>query len=379
MKNIDELKYSVAFSRIPGVGRVRLSQLKEYFGSLRDAWEAPEGQLKQAGLDSRSVDGLLALRPGISPDAEIERLERHRVNAFVCEDPRYPSRLREIYDYPSVLYVRGSLPVQDEPCLAIVGTRRPTIYGRQVTEEIVSDLARSKITIISGLARGIDSVAHRAAVDAGGKTVAVFGCGLDTVYPGENGRLAQAIMEQGALVSEYPLGVKPKPEYFPLRNRIMSGLSLGVLVVEAGEKSGALITAHQAVEQNREVFAIPGSILSPASQGTNRLIQEGAKLVRNYTDILEELNLTIVVQQAEIEGFLPGGPLGAVSPSESAILKQLSSEPNHIDEICRCSGLPMPEVSSTLAMLELRGIARQVGNMNYVLARRDQNASGAIL
>jgi len=264
-----------------------------------------------------------------------------------------------------VLYVRGSLPAEDEPCLAIVGTRRPTIYGRQVAEEIVADLARSKITIVSGLARGIDSVAHRAALDAGGKTVAVFGSGLDIVYPGENAKLAQAIMEHGALVSEYPLGVKPRAENFPLRNRIMSGLSLGVLVVEAGERSGALITAHQAVEQNREVFAIPGSILSPASQGTNRLIQEGAKLVRNYTDILQELNLTIVVQQAEIKEFSPADEV------ESAILKQLSSEPNHIDEICRRSGLPMPEVSSTLAMLELKGIARQVGNMNYVLARRN--------
>ena len=365
MVDADELKYWVAFSGIPGVGRVRIAQMKERFGSLQDAWKAPEGKLKQAGLDSRSVDALMAIRPRISVEAEMEKLERHNVSALTCEDPEYPSRLREIYDYPSVLYVRGSLPVEDEPCLATVGTRRPTIYGRQVTEEIVTDLARSGITIISGLARGVDSVAHRAALDAGGKTVAVFGSGLDIVYPGENARLAQAIVEHGALVSEYPLGVKPKPENFPLRNRIMSGLSLGVLVVEAGDRSGALITAQQAVEQNREVFAIPGSILSPASQGTNRLIQEGAKLVRNYTDILQELNLTIVVQQAEIREFSPA------SEAESAILKQLSAEPNHIDEICRCSGLTMPEVSSTLAMLELRGFARQVGSMNYVLARRN--------
>jgi DNA processing protein len=234
-----------------------------------------------------------------------------------------------------------------------------------VTEEIVADLARSGIIIVSGLARGIDSVAHRAALDAGGKTVAVFGSGLDIVYPGENAKLAQDIMEHGALVSEHPLGIKPKAENFPLRNRIMSGFSLGVLVVEAGERSGALITAHQATEQNREVFAVPGSILSPASQGTNRLIQEGAKLVRNYTDVLQELNLTIVVQQAEIKEFSPADEI------ESAILRQLSPEPNHIDEICRCSGLSMPEVSSTLAMLELKGVARQVGNMNYVLARRN--------
>lgn len=365
MVSTDELKYWVAFSGIAGIGRVRISQLKEYFGNLHEAWKAPEGKLKQAGLDSRSIDAVVTIRPRIFLDAEMDKLERYRVKVFVYEDPSYPARLKEIYDYPPVLYVRGSLPAEDEPCLSIVGTRRPTIYGRQVTEEIVADLARSKITIVSGLARGIDSVAHRAALDTGGKTVAVFGSGLDIVYPGENAKLAQAIMEQGALVSEYPLGVKPRAENFPLRNRIMSGLSLGVLVVEAGERSGALITAHQAVEQNREVFAIPGSILSPASQGTNRLIQEGAKLVRNYIDILQELNLAIVVQQAEIKEFSP------VDEAESIILKQLSSEPRHIDEICRHSGLPMPEVSSTLAMLELKGIARQVGNMNYVLARRN--------
>jgi DNA processing protein len=363
MVSADELKYWVGFSGIPGIGRVRIFQLKGHFGSLQDAWKAPEGRLKQAGLDSRSINALVALRPRISLDAEMEKLERYKIKVLAYEDPLYPSRLKEIYDYPPLLYVRGNLPVQDEPCLAVVGTRRPTIYGRQVTEEIVADLARSKITIVSGLARGIDSVAHRAALDAGGKTIAVFASGLDIVYPGENVKLAQAIMEHGALVSEYPLGVKPKAENFPLRNRIMSGLSLGVLVVEAGERSGALITAHQAVEQNREVFAIPGSILSPTSKGTNRLIQEGAKLVRNYADILEELNLTIVVQQMEIKEFSPADEV------ESAILKQLTTEPSHIDEICRHSGLPMSEVSSTLAMLELKGIAKQVGNMNYVLAQ----------
>jgi DNA processing protein len=371
MISVGELKYWVAFSGIAGIGRVRISQLKEYFGSLRDAWKAPEGKLRQAGLDSRSIDALVSLRPRIRPDDEMEKLERHRVKPLIYEDPLYPTRLKQIYDYPPVLYVRGNLPAEDEPGLAIVGTRRPTIYGRQVAQEIVADLARSKITIISGLARGIDSVAHRTALDAGGETIAVFGSGLDIVYPGENTKLAQAIMEHGALVSEHPLGIKPRAENFPLRNRIMSGLSLGVLVVEAGDRSGALITAHQAVEQNREVFAIPGSIFSPASQGTNRLIQEGAKLVRNYTDILQELNLTIVVQQAAIKEFSTVGHSGAEYSTESVILEQLASEPSHIDEIYRRSGLTMQEVSSTLAMLELKGIVRQVGNMNYVLTRRN--------
>jgi DNA processing protein len=365
MVSAEELKYWVAFSGIAGIGRVRISQLREYFGTLQAAWKAPQGQLRQAGLDSRTIAALTAGRAIIAPDAEMDRLTRHGVQVLVHEDPPYPPRLREIYDYPPVLYVKGGLPSQDEPSLAIVGTRRPTIYGRQVTEEIVADLARSGVTIVSGLARGIDSVAHRAALDAGGKTIAVFACGLDIVYPSENARLAQAIMEQGAILSEHPLGVKPRPESFPLRNRIMSGLSLGVLVVEAGDKSGALITAQQALEQNREVLAIPGSILSPTSRGTNRLIQDGAKLVRDYTDILQELNLTMVVHQAELRDFSPADDI------ESAILMQLGPEPNHIDEICRRSGLAMPAVSSTLAMLELKGMAKQVGTMSYVLARRN--------
>jgi len=363
MTSADQLKYWVGFSEISGIGRVRISQLREHFGSLQDAWKAPEGKLKQAGLDSRSINTLVLLRPKISLDAEMEKLERYKVKVLIYEDTSYPARLKEIYDYPPVLYVRGNLPSQDEPSLAIVGTRRPTIYGRQVTEEVVTDLVQSGITIVSGLARGIDSVAHRAALDAGGETIAVFASGLDIVYPAENAKLAQAIMEHGALISEYPLGVKPRAENFPLRNRIMSGLSLGVLVVEAGERSGALITAFQALEQNREVFAIPGSILSPASKGTNHLIQEGARLVRNCADILGDLNLIMVTQQLEIKEFSPA------SEAESLILKQLTPEPSYIDEICRRSGLTMPEVSSTLAILELKGVAKQVGNMNYVLGQ----------
>ena len=365
MVNTDELKYWVGFSRVPGIGRIRLSQLKEQFGNLEDAWEASEGRLKQSGLDSRSINGLLLLRQKISLDKEVERLETYKVRALTCEDPFYPPQLKEIYDYPPVLYLRGNLPPQDIPWLAVVGTRRPTIYGRQVAEEIVTDLVRSNIVIVSGLARGIDTVAHRTTVDNGGITIAVFGSGLDIVYPAENAKLAQSIMEHGALVSEFPLGTRPKAENFPLRNRIMSGLSLGVLVIEAGERSGALITAFQALAQNREVFAIPGSILSPASKGTNRLIQEGARLVRSNSDILEELNLSIVApQQLEIKEFLPA------NEAEALVLKQLTTEPIHIDEICRSSGLPIAELSSTLAILELKGIARHIGNMNYALAQK---------
>ena len=246
---------------------------------------------------------------------------------------------------------------------AVVGTRRATVYGRQVTEEIVTDLAQSKITIVSGLAKGIDTVAHHSALEAGGRSLAIFASGLDIVYPAENANLARRVMQQGALISEYPLGTKPRADNFPRRNRILSGLSLGVLVIEAGESSGALITAHLALEQNREVFAIPGSILSSASKGTKQLIQEGAKLARNYSDILEELNLTAVAHQMELKKVIPA------SDTESLLLKQLSAEPTHIDEVCRSSGLPMPTVSSTLAMMELKSLVKQVGAMNYVLAR----------
>lgn len=363
MIDTDELKYWVSFSKIPSIGRVKVLQMLEYFTSLEHAWKAPPNELKKAGLDQRTVDIIANLKPKISPEAELENLKQYKVKVFTCHSPAYPKRLKEIYDYPPVLYVRGNLLPEDECCLAVVGTRRATIYGRQTTEEIVSDLARNKITIVSGLAKGIDSIAHRSALEAGGRTVAVFACGLDIVYPAENSKLAREVMEHGALISEYPLGTRPKADNFPRRNRIMSGLSLGVLVVEAGENSGALITANQALEQNREVFAVPGSILSPASKGTNKLIQEGAKLVRNYIDILEELNLATIAQQLEMKELLP------TDETESLILKQLSQVPTHIDDICRNSRLTTALVSGTLAMLELKGMVKQVGRLNYVLAR----------
>lgn len=359
----EDIKYWVGFNNIPGIGRVRLTQLENYFSSLENAWRAPPGELKRAGLDSTALRAIGQWRDKVSPEAEMEKLDRHSVSVLTCNDHAYPSRLKEIYDYPPVLYVLGSLLPDDEWCLAVVGTRRATVYGKQVTEEIVTDLAQSKITVVSGLAKGIDTIAHQSALAAGGRSLAVFACGLDIVYPAENARLASDIIEYGALISEYPLGTRPRAENFPRRNRILSGLSLGVLVTEAGETSGAMITARMALEQNREVFAIPGSILSPASRGANNLIQEGAKLVRDYTDILEELNLTTVTRQMEMKEILPE------SDTEFLLLKQLSAEPTHIDEVCQKSGLTVATVSGTLAMMELKGLIKQVGTMNYVLTR----------
>ncbi len=359
--DLNEVKYWIGFSLIPGIGRIKLSLLEAYFGDLEKAWNAPAAELKTAGLDAKSAEAIIAMRGRISLDAELEKLERHKVKAITGDDSGYPARLKEIYDYPPLLYIRGTLIPEDEWAIAVVGTRRASVYGRQVTEEVVADLVRNKITITSGLAKGIDSIAHRTALEAGGRTIAVFGCGLDMVYPSDHVDLARKIMEHGALISEFPLGTRPKADHFPQRNRIISGMSLGTLVVEAGEKSGAMITAHWAVEQNRDVFAIPGSIFSPASKGTNRLIQEGAKLVRNGADILEELNLTMVPQQMEIKDIVP------TTDTESQLLHYLSKEATHIDDICRQTGLPIVAVSSTLAMLELRGLAKQVGSMNYVL------------
>jgi DNA processing protein len=359
-----DIKYWVAFNNIPGIGRVRLGQLESYFSGLEQAWQAPISELKKARLDSVALRAISQYRNTIDPDVEMTKLERHGVQVITCNDKTYPRRLKEIYDFPPVLYMRGALKPEDDWCLAVVGTRRATVYGKQITEELTTDLARSRITIISGLARGIDTIAHHSALEAGGRTIAVFASGLDIVYPAENERLAHDIMANGALLSEYPLGTRPRAENFPRRNRILSGLSLGVLVTEGGEDSGAMITAADAIEQNREVFAVPGSILSPSSRGTNQLIQKGeAKLVRQYTDILEELNLMAVERQIEMREVLPE------SENESLLLKQLSAEPAHIDEVCRRSGLPAATVSGTLAMMELKGLVKQVGTMNYVLAK----------
>jgi len=352
----------VGFSLVPGIGRIKLSLVEAYFGDLERAWHAPLAELTAAGLDSKSAQAVVSLRDAISLDDEIQKLKQYNVTLLTGDDTAYPRRLKETYDYPPLLYVRGTLVPDDECALGVVGTRRASVYGKQVAEEMVAELARNRMTIVSGLAKGIDSVAHRTALQCGGRTIAVAACGLDMVYPSEHAELARQIMHQGALVSEFPLGTRPKAEHFPQRNRIISGMSLGVLVVEAGEQSGAMITAKWAVEQNREVFAVPGSIFSPGSKGTNRLIQEGAKLVRNCNDILEELNLMAVAYQMDMDD------LAGTTDTEAQVMACLSEEATHIDDVCRHSALPISTVASVLAMLELKGLVKQVGGMNYVVS-----------
>ncbi|MDY7039958.1 MAG: DNA-processing protein DprA, partial [Chloroflexota bacterium] len=281
-------------------------------------------------------------------------------------DANYPAALRSIYHPPPVLYVRGDLCPEDEWAVAVVGTRRATAYGKEAARVLAGDLARNGVTVISGLARGIDAWAHQAALEAGGRTIAVLGCGVDRVYPPEHRKLSEAIIAHGALVGEYALGTPPEGRNFPPRNRIISGLALGVVVIEAGAGSGALITADYAADQGREVFAVPGNIFNRSSEGCNALIRDGAHPVSNVNDVLEVLNLTMVSQHAEVRAVVPE------NETEACLLSYVTAEPIHVDELGRRSGLPIAQVSSTLALMELKGMVRQVGGMNYVLVRENQ-------
>ena len=364
---MDEIKYWVAFTRVPAIGAIRFRLLQEAFGSVEEAWRASPEALTAAGLSQRVAASVAQLRPRLDPDAEMARLDTHGVRPITWDDPDYPPLLKEIYDPPPVLFLKGRLLPEDQRAVAVVGTRRATAYGREACVALVGDLARSGVTIVSGLARGIDGIAHRTALEAGGRTIAVMGSGLDIVYPAEHRALAQQVAEGGALVGEYPLGTRPVAQNFPRRNRILSGLSLGVLAVEAPEKSGVMLTVSSALEQGREVFGVPGSIFSPASQGVNRLVQQGAKLVLSYTDVLEELNLSALGHGESYQPEMPGlATEVALDEGQTSLLAFLGHEPVHIDEVCRGAALPIARVSSDLAILELQGLVKQVGAMHYV-------------
>lgn len=358
-----DIGYLVGLSLLPGIGPVRFGRLLERCGDAERAWRATERDLLAVGVEARSMPQLLERRRSLCIQDELARLEHLGVSVLAAGDPEYPLRLNETYAPPPLLYVRGEITRADDQAIGVVGTRSPTIYGKELASRIVPQLVGGGLTIVSGLARGIDTIAHQATLQAGGRTIAVLGCGIDVVYPSENRRLYERIAEQGAVVTEYPLGTKPDAYNFPARNRIISGLSLGVLVVEAQNGSGALITADYANEQNREVFAFPGRATDRNSAGCNRLIREGrAKLVTEVEDILAELDLTVAVQQLEIKVAIPA------NDEEGHLLGLLSHEPVHVDALVRSSGMPAPTVTSTLMMLELKGNVRQVGTMQYVLA-----------
>jgi DNA processing protein len=345
----------------PGLGRVALLRLLKAFGSAEAILEAhPDSWGERAGLRSSLAAKVPSADATEVTDA-LSSLDRVGARIIPLNDERYPALLRAIHDPPALLYVRGELPETDS--LAVVGARRATTAGRRLTEEICAEVGSRRITVVSGLARGIDTAAHRGALEGGGKTVAVLGCGIDRVYPAENTRLFNSIEENGAIVSEYPPGTPPLPGHFPGRNRIISGMCLGVLVVEAAQGSGSLITADFALEQGREVFAVPGQVHAPTAGGVNRLLKDGARLVTEASDILEVLwpgipSVAIRQHEQTLAASLSGDAL--------TLFQHLGQEPLHIDELARKSGLTPMEVSAILLTLELQGGADQLPGMRFI-------------
>ena len=357
---MDNKLYWVGFNHVRGIGPARLRLLLDAFGDVKSAWDAAPANLADAGLPAGVVEAVVDTRRQLSLEAVGERIARLGIQVLTWEDEAYPRRLAEIDNPPPVLYLRGELLPEDAWAAAIVGTRRMTAYGRQVTEELAGRLAAAGATVVSGLARGVDGVAHRAALDAGGRTLAVLGSGVDRIYPPEHRRLADELIQNGALISEYPPGAAPEAANFPPRNRIVAGLSKAVVVVEAGERSGALITATFAAEQGHEVFATPGGIYAPQSRGTNRLIQQGARPLLDPQDLLDELGLDEVPAYRAARQALPGDAI------QAQLYELLGKEPLHVDELRARAGLPIDQVSAALTMMELKGLVRPVGGMQYV-------------
>ncbi len=359
-----EDKYWLAFSQIKKIGPLNFGKIVRHFSSLESAWRAPAHELIAAGLEPKLTDCIILERENINPEKELERLYQEEVKITKIIDPDYPPLLKEIYNPPPLIYCRGDLTCCNQPTLAVVGTRKNSLYGKQAAEQIVDELVSAGITIVSGLALGIDAIAHFKCLQSSGATAAVLGSGADwqNVYPSVNRHLAKKIIETGGVVlSEFPLGTMPAKFTFPLRNRIVAGLSLGVLVVEAPESSGALITAKYALEQNREVFAVPGNIYNRNSAGTNNLIKQGAKTVTTVNDILEELNIKIIEEKISEKTRLN------LNEEEKIIMQKLSKEPTHIDKIVILSKLKINALSSLLTIMEMKGLIKDLGGKNYII------------
>ncbi|HPY39270.1 MAG TPA: DNA-processing protein DprA [Thiolinea sp.] len=386
--NEEELRARLQIWRATGIGPASLNRLLNHFGSAVAALDGSDSEMIKAGLKSDTIQNLRA----VSPDAAVADMEwlhraQHR-HILVPEDTYYPKLLHDVKAAPPILFVAGNPELLNEPQLAMVGSRTPTTYGKDNAQAFAHYLAKHGITVTSGLALGIDAISHQGALEAGGHTIAVIATGLDIMYPAKNRSLAERIVEQGVIVSEFPIGVKPQAQNFPRRNRIISGLSLGTLVVEAALQSGSLVTAQHALEQGREVFAIPGSIHSPLSHGCHRLIRQGAKLVETAADILEELApqlqayLGVSFEQTETKLTKPVKPLSflksietqenteertapALDPEEELILATIGLEPVPIDQIVIQTGLTTDVVSSMLLMLELQGYIAACGGGRY--------------
>lgn len=375
------VQYWLGLGRVEGLGLRSAHKLVEHFGSPEVVYSASARELESCGLTPHLAARLHAGAGLTEAEREIAAAQKLEVCLIAFGSEDYPPLLRQITDPPLALYVRGDVDMLCRHAVALVGTRRPTAYGNAVAQRLAADLARRELVIVSGLARGIDSMAHRGALEAQGKTVAVLGCGLDVTYPRENKRLAERIAESGAVISEFPLGTSPQPENFPIRNRIISGLALGVVIVEAAEYSGSLITARLASEQNREVYAVPGNITSAQSFGPNLLIKQGAKLVDGWSDVMEEFPAAIRMQlmpplaASESAGVLEapalfetGATAGAtLSGDPRAIYEALRpDQAMFVDSICAAVSLPQPRVLSALLELEMNGLVRQLPGKNFV-------------
>ena len=367
----------LAISLTPGLGPTRARKLVEHFGSAEAVLHASLTELESTGIQAVSAQSLATGKSAELAREEIARAAAADVTIFSMDDLSYPPRLKEIYDPPPILRVRGNAEVLTKPGIAMVGTRHPTPYGSGMAERLACDLAAQGLVIISGMARGVDTASHRGAISAKGKTIAVFGTGVDVIYPKENSRLSEQILALGgALISEFPLGTFAAPQNFPIRNRIISGMSLGVLVVEAAEYSGTCITARCALEQNRDVFAVPGNVTNKNSWGPNTLIKQGAKLVATWEDVWEDLPPEVrlaLTPPATPES--PGSssaslfPDEGLPPHEKRILSLLKAdESTHIDEIVERleSKLSSSEIFAALFELELAGKIRQMPGKNFV-------------
>ena len=354
----EDVSYWLALSLTPGLGSILIKRLLERFKTPEAVFHASVKELSGIeGLGEKVADEIRKGPQKKMAERELSLLERAGGKIITLKDDDYPRRLKDIYDPPALLYVRGELRREDELAVAIVGSRKTAPYGRWMTEKIGEDLARHGVTVVSGMARGIDSLAHKGAIQGGGRTIAVLGCGIDVIYPSENRSLFHQIIEHGAILSEFPMGSPPEGGHFPKRNRIISGLSIGVVIVQASAESGSLITAGYALEQGREVFAVPGNVGAEGSQGTNQLIKDGAKLVESSDDILEE----ILPQWSREEGGVQKAeiPIADLGREEETLYKLLGETPLHIDAIIRESQLDPGKVSSLLLNLELKGLISQ--------------------
>lgn len=368
MMSEEGIKDWLILNMIPGVGSSTFQRLIKFFGSPSLVLGASLKELAMVrGITPAVCQSIVDNRTKIKIDEELRLIEKHNCRVITIEDQAYPQNLKAIHDPPPLLYVKGELTDSDSNSIAIVGTRNATSYGKMATEKLSSQLVSRGITVISGLAHGIDTYAHRGALDSGGRTIAVLGNGLDIIYPLENAKLFEEIVNSGAVISELPMGTQPRGAIFPQRNRIISGISLGTLVIEASKRSGALITADLALEQGREVFAVPGQIFSEESKGTNWLIKQGAKLVDSVEDILEELPSSsfsqtfednIKTEDMRIESQL--------SDDEKTVWNVISSSPIHIDDISKRSNLPVFKVCSVLVMLELKGLVQQLSGKMFI-------------